>query len=680
MNQGIQRVKLLLMILLLFCSIVLHRSTYNQFPMYVHAWAQSDHLALAHGFLDNGFDLFHPQTYLLNKQFPHDFNLAYPTSETAVDLPIHAYIVALLMNISGNETATVFRIYTLLWSLFGIWMLTLLLQNVSRRPITGVILAAMAAFSPVFVYYQDGMLPTIPCIAALITGVWAYEIYQRKGSQRYFFIALIWLTMAALWRSSYAVALIALVMTEVWMFFSEGRKNIKSLGWIALAALLPVTYTIYNAHLREQVGSLFLSSPTPVRNLEEFSDLLDAMVAWALGDYQFAWNWLILVPLILLGLFLLFAHLISFKPKSRFYLFAVIYLGGISLFSLLMMRQFRHHDYYFIDILFLPLFLLSALGLSVIPTRIPFKLNTLFTLLLLIFPILSFVRAKESQKDSYRLEPWDRFSYTALNYAGADSLLDAHHVPKYARILAIDAYAPNIPFLMMKRQGLVNLSTTRENLINHLKFPFDFVTIQNDYFFSDVFTQYPELINRLEPIANNGRISLFKRKASNHQQSLMEFMDLKAAEKRGDFMAGLDSSEASPWKKWKDPMLDSLNEETTIRSAQEGDIALLFNAVIPKNESERYNQVLITGEILQAPGASDFTIVHHIHQDIRNEKYQEFSSSYWIKKQGEFQPFSILLSSANCKILGAEDWKLIFRTSDNQELTFRSMRAQYFRH
>jgi len=36
----------------------------NEFPSYIHAWAQSDRYALSLGFIENGFDFFKPQTYI----------------------------------------------------------------------------------------------------------------------------------------------------------------------------------------------------------------------------------------------------------------------------------------------------------------------------------------------------------------------------------------------------------------------------------------------------------------------------------------------------------------------------------------------------------------------------------------------------------------------------------------
>src|SRR5690242_14479706 len=79
------------------------------FPVYHHSWSQSDHYALALGFINNGFDFFHPQT----------FNLKTVNGITQVDFPIHDYIVALLMKLTGVHQPVVFRMYNLIYGIVG---------------------------------------------------------------------------------------------------------------------------------------------------------------------------------------------------------------------------------------------------------------------------------------------------------------------------------------------------------------------------------------------------------------------------------------------------------------------------------------------------------------------------------------------------------------------------------
>ncbi|MFH1321045.1 MAG: hypothetical protein ABII90_10385 [Bacteroidota bacterium] len=100
----------LLFAILGILSISFYKDTINLFPSYIHAWTQSDRYALALGFIDNGFDFFHPCSY----------NLKTVNGITSVDFPIHEYIIAVIMKITGSTAPLIFRIYILLYGLTGL--------------------------------------------------------------------------------------------------------------------------------------------------------------------------------------------------------------------------------------------------------------------------------------------------------------------------------------------------------------------------------------------------------------------------------------------------------------------------------------------------------------------------------------------------------------------------------
>ena len=103
-----------------------------------HAWANADHYAIAIGFTNNNFDFFHPETFCLNPQFKAtkgekftyknnedfwDSNLKEPKGITAIDFPIHQYMVSLLMTSLKSTNPWIYRLYILLISLIGLYFL-----------------------------------------------------------------------------------------------------------------------------------------------------------------------------------------------------------------------------------------------------------------------------------------------------------------------------------------------------------------------------------------------------------------------------------------------------------------------------------------------------------------------------------------------------------------------------
>ena len=58
------------MLLIVAAALFIEWDYMNEYPSHIHAWAEQDHYALSIGFLNNGFDFFHPETLIYNKQFP----------------------------------------------------------------------------------------------------------------------------------------------------------------------------------------------------------------------------------------------------------------------------------------------------------------------------------------------------------------------------------------------------------------------------------------------------------------------------------------------------------------------------------------------------------------------------------------------------------------------------------
>src|SRR5690554_6312534 len=100
---------ILMFIILISGSYYLFNETMDEYPSYVHAWTQTDRLALAMNFQKNNFDFFHPATY----------NLLTKDGITQVDFPMHDYLVAVFSKIFNTNLIFTFRLYNLIYTLIG---------------------------------------------------------------------------------------------------------------------------------------------------------------------------------------------------------------------------------------------------------------------------------------------------------------------------------------------------------------------------------------------------------------------------------------------------------------------------------------------------------------------------------------------------------------------------------
>ena len=137
----------------------------------------------------------------MNHQFPDDFTKPHATSITSVDFPIHDYIPAVIMKISGIKSPFIFRLYILFFSFLGLFFLYKLAFLFNKNGPLSLLIVIFAATSPVYVYYQAGFIPTIPSISCVIIGLFLYFSNIQTGKTSIQIGSLVFLTVAALSRT-----------------------------------------------------------------------------------------------------------------------------------------------------------------------------------------------------------------------------------------------------------------------------------------------------------------------------------------------------------------------------------------------------------------------------------------------------------------------------------------------
>ena len=447
---------------------------------------------------------------------------------TAVDFPIHDYIPAVFMKISGINSIWIFRLYILLYSFVGLFYLFKLSYLQTNDTIKSIFILIFAATSPVFIFYQDGFLPTIPSLSNAIIGIYFYLKYLKQNNKIDFRLALFFLTLATLSRTTFAIPLLAFFGIELLRSIKREDKLKHKIFPFALSVLLIVSYQFYNNYLREIYGSIFLNHFLPAANFKEAKEIIKEVYKnWA-TQYFSVIHYLVIISLIIIALFFIIRKKIKLtRETSQFWLLIFAMFIGCFAFAVLMLKQFPAHDYYFLDTFFFPIILFLIAVISYIP-ELNIKYSNLFcsvTVILLCIPLI--VNAVYSQKQRRNTGYWDRTFATINNFKNSDTFLDSLKIKPNARILVIDAYAPNIPFILMNRKGYAILNTSKENIQNALKWNYDYIIVQNEFFLSDIYTNYPEIISKIKKIADNGKISVCTLSPDKTKQSLLGFLELE---------------------------------------------------------------------------------------------------------------------------------------------------------
>ncbi|MBO7465577.1 MAG: hypothetical protein J6T56_07010, partial [Bacteroidales bacterium] len=266
---------------------------------------------------------------------------------------------------------------------------------------------------------------------------------------------------------------------------------------------------LWNLHLRNQYGSLFLGSLLPVRSWQEASDTLQNVHdRWRFHYFQRLEHWIYAATLIAAVVTLFFRKKERKSGQSQLSLWwlLAIWLFGELLFAAAMSLQYNDHDYYFLDSFFLPI-VLSLAGLLQIlpnPTRRWGGVTALICTLLLTG--LMTAEACRMQRER-RLEGVETLA-TAVRYKQANRLLDsAGFALGGLRFMTLFSYPQNLPFTMMNREGYA-VMWTDTNVVNHaLTFDYDYIIVEDEVYRRE-FEAAGFILSRLKRIAGNGELSL----------------------------------------------------------------------------------------------------------------------------------------------------------------------------
>ncbi len=517
-------------LIILVLGFIYHYRYIFEFPSHIHAWAQSDRYALSLGFLDNGLNLFKPQTFIYNHQFPDKWKVPSEETITAVDFPIHDYIPALLMKVSGITSPWVFRIYVLFYSLFGLFFLYKLSYAITKDYIKSVIVAVFTATSPVYVYYQGGFLPTIPSLSNAIIGIYFYYRYLKENKNKDFWLCILLLTLAALSRTTFAIPIVAVLAIEFIRLLKKETKLVSKIITVGISILALLSYLLYNRYLREKYGSIFLNHILPPDSIGQAKEIMKYVYENWFFQYFTRPHYVIFVAIIVFSVYFIAIRKSNIqKVKAYFGLLTLTYMFGCLIFAFLMLSQFPAHDYYFLDTFFLPVIMALIFFLSLIPLAEKRNLKIVTVTAFCIISCILILQPIKSQEKRRETGFWDRTEATINNYKNSSEFLDSLGISKSSKMLVIDAVAPNIPFILMQRKGFAVMNTNKENIEEALKWDYNYIVVQNEYFIPEIYTSYPGILSKLHKIADNGKISVCTL-TDNNQQSFLDFIGLNKKE------------------------------------------------------------------------------------------------------------------------------------------------------
>lgn len=488
------------MLLILFIGgRYLFSDSMTVYPSYIHAWTQTDRVALAQNFQENNFDFFHPATY----------NLLTKDGITQVDFPIHDYLVACISSFLKVDLISTFHWYTLLYSLIGIYFLfqTLLLHT--RSAVRSVFGATFIFTLPFLVFYENGFLPSAPSFSNFLIGIYFLSLAGLSRTKKPFLLACVFLSLAALARAPFFIFLFALLLQQLWQMWKQKQINWFRVASIGSGIVVFIAYFLYNKHLASVYGSMFLSEPLYFKSFSNFVTIVATAVdRW--GDQLMSpYHAILLIGLLVSLGYQVYKSGLQSKAFTSLLHYFLIASAGVLLFFFAFGQQFADHDYYYIDS-FLPLVsLLIIIGL----TKININKNwyTPVATICGIFFFYFFSYAGQVQKKRYTPTFDDRTHYTYTVYKNAKGDLAKWGVKKEDTLYVLEAASTNMPFTVFGNKGYTNLNSGEEVLAPELNRNFDYALLVDSFFRQSTFGDYPEIIKRLKRVNGNGAITLYEK-------------------------------------------------------------------------------------------------------------------------------------------------------------------------
>ena len=501
----------IVMVIILFIGgWYLMGDTLQTYPAYVHAWTQTDRLALAQNFQENGFDFFHPATYsLLTKD-----------GITQVDFPIHDYLVACISSLLDKNVVTVFRSYNLVYSLIGIFFFFRLCLMLTKSSTRAVFAASFLLSLPFYVYYQNGLLPSAPSFANFLIGLYFFVRALLKKKNSPYIWAVFFLTLAALARAPFLIFLVALWLFQITRLIKKRKVNWLELLLPLIGIVIFLIYYFYNKHLAAVYGSMFLAEMLSFNSLQHFiSTMSVAADRW--GNQLLSPFHGVLLVLLMAAVLWQFRKNFKLNPalKSLLLYFLISFIG-VLLFFFSFGQQFADHDYYYIDS-FLPL-LAILLVIALCRLEIAPKWYTLTATLCGIFFFYFFSYAKEIQEERYTPSFNDRVEFAYSIYKESKADLKKWGVTKDDTVLVLEANSTNMPFTLWGYRGYTVLSSSQKVVQSAFDSNFTAAVMIDSFFVSAAYKSFPGIINELELINSNGKLSLYKKSSNNKPEPFFE--------------------------------------------------------------------------------------------------------------------------------------------------------------
>ncbi len=462
-SKNIIQFLLFTVLFLLVCYFMEYHKILFFRPQGLHYWRQTDSLSFVQCYIINGMRFFHPQ--ILNMQS----GLGYSASE----FPILYYIAASLSFIFGNFEI-ILRLTSIIIVFAGFYSLYRMIQILFENYFLSYTLTFLFFSSTVLIYYTNNFLPDAPALGFTLIAWYYFFSFIYKKKYKHIYWSFFFFTISSLLKITFLMNPIAIICIVILSklnksLFTEELNNNRKLTSLIISFCISLILVLlwnfwminYNAINK---GDYFTITSVPIWKTSSYTirDTWDHASHYWFGEYYYFSFFHVLAGLILLSL-------VFIKKTNKFLvsLTLLLLLGGIS-YVLLFFEQFKSHDYYFLILIPVIIFLFIN-SLKTLQLRFPIFFSKIYiTMALVILTILSLNYAKLNMHRRYNHEN-GKFQSANNNFYTITSYLPSIGILEKDIVISIGDITTNASLYFMKHSGwtLYYIEDIKETTINN---------------------------------------------------------------------------------------------------------------------------------------------------------------------------------------------------------------------
>jgi hypothetical protein len=313
--------------------------------------------------------------------------------------------------------------------------------------------------STVVLYYSINYIPNFPALCFSICGIIYFLKYLENDIQKELILSLIFFLFACLLKITFAIYPITCFLLLIYRFFKQKKNDYKTVFLFIGLFIMLIVWNLYVIHYNKINNSeYYLTNIKPIwsANNNEFDEVFNFILNY--------WTYKYYYPSTIHVFFITgFVSLFFYKKISKLiFIFILISFIGVISYFILFFKQFRDHDYYFME--FVPFFLIVFITTyrSIIES-VSKKIAIIISIVLLVITVLSINYAKLNIQRRYD-KPFEQVSYLAKDLENIESKVDSIGIPKYAKILVVPDNTMNGSLYFLNRFGYTIGDTTSQNL------------------------------------------------------------------------------------------------------------------------------------------------------------------------------------------------------------------------